>query len=304
MPIPTPRTRPVRRLVRRPISRQSIRRLRRRPLKIVARQPRRRPPRRIIVRPARRPPRRPPHRRRPLSPQTRVIARRPWWGYGSPPGLTWVQAGRRGPEPLPPRWTTLLATLPGMRRYSHNGYRTLWRYGLLHGVWIDQLASADEELVRFVNRFYDVPGFHHVVRDYFGGPYRRRVARLAMRLVERLVERLAARRPAAVRTLRFRRALGVGPAGLPVRAIELVSGRIRYLLLPWPRLDDAAARQLLRRSAALYGTPEAVRWVFDGDGLRQPRSVIVRELRRALRPSGSGGGHRWLAALDRLVLMA
>lgn len=184
--------------------------------------------------------------------------------------------------------------MPQIRRFTQDARRALWRHGLLRGTWVDQLSDASEELVSFVNRFYRVSGFQHVVRSYFGGRYQRNVAKLAMRLAERHDNKRG--------SLRFRRGLGVGPTGLPVRTVDFVRGRTHHLLLAWPQIDSRAVRRLLRRSVALHGNPEAVRWVFDRNRLGRARSEITRELRRALRNSGERRRRAWLNALDRIVL--
>lgn len=262
-----PRTRPRRRY------RASTPKRRRRHLKLRSRRPPRKPRRH--------------RRRRPF----------PWWRYPYPPWfVVETRRGINGRSPTkPPPW----ANRPEMRRYSRAAQSALWRHHMLRGVWIDRLMRADDQLVRFVNRFYRAPGFHYVVRDYFDGRFKRNLAQLAMRLAARLRDR--------ERTLRFERSLTFAAGGAPVRGVKLVSKGVHYVLNTWPRFDGAAMRQQFRRSVSLYGMPRDVRWVFDGRRLQLGKQGIVAAVRRALRRSGPGrdvgNGRAWLDNLNRLVMI-
>ena len=300
------------------------RRIRRRPRRLatgVRRQPklarsyrlgRRSPARRIVPRARpryrkkapsistpRRRQRRPRLRSRRLAPKVRKPRRRrplPWRYYPYPPWFVVETRWRDGRSPTkPPSW----ANRPEMRRYSRAAQSALWRRNMLHGVWIDRLMRADERLVTFVNRFYHAPGFHYVVRDYFNGRFKRNIAQMAMRLARRLRDQ--------GRTLRFERSLVFASGGVAVRSVKLISKGIHYILNAWPRIDADTMRQLYRRSTALYGTPQNVRWVFDRTRLRLRKQAIINTVRRALRRSGSNigmdNGRAWLNAIDRLIII-
>lgn len=285
-------TRPRRRSsLRRTRSRIRPRR-RRRPTPISRPKRRRRRPflryRRLARKPRRsRRKRRRPRRKRPFR----------WWHYPYPPWFVIeTRGGINGRSPTqPPPW----ANRPEMRRYSREAQGALWRHNLLRGVWIDRLMQADDRLVQFVNRFYRAPGFHYVVRDYFNGRFKRDVAQMAMRLARRF------RDPG--RALRFERSLSFARGGVPVRGLKLVSEGVHYLLNARPRIDGAALRQQFRRSVALYGNPQNVRWVFDGARLGLGKRAVVDVVRRSLRRPGSGmdlgNGRAWLNRIDRLVVI-
>jgi hypothetical protein len=187
-----------------------------------------------------------------------------------------------------------------MRRYARPALAALWRQGVLAGVWIERLRRAGPRVVAFVNRFYRTPGFGWVVRLYFGGPYRRAIARLAMDLAERL----AARDAGFVAAASFEQALGVLPTGEPLLSVELSYRARRYVMLPWRRLHRRAIRHQLRRSATLHPQPERVRWVFRRGTLS--RAELVRSLRQLLADRRRGGEEQpdvraWLDGLDQVV---
>ena len=194
--------------------------------------------------------------------------------------------------------------MPRIRRYSREAQRALWRTRLLRGVWIDRLAAADDELVRFVNRFHPVSGFHHVVRAWLGN----RVQRAAARLAIRMANRLADQHTDFVRTMRFRRAITPTSDGIPIQTLAITRGNVHYLLHPWSRLNARATRQQFRRSVALFDGPRAVRWVFDGSRLGMGKRAMVDTIQRHLNRTGPGLGtepddRRWLAAVERFVVV-
>jgi hypothetical protein len=190
-----------------------------------------------------------------------------------------------------------------LRRYDRPALAALWRRDMLSGLWVRRLRRADPSLVEFANNFHAVPGFHLVVRHFFGGRYRRAVARLAMRVAARLAER----RPDFHSSAAFEQAVGYLPGGEPLLTPELIFRGICYKFLPWARVDGRGALRLLRRSAMLHARPESVRWVFPGDAAR--RAEIVRAIRGMMHRTGSRRrltreARAWLDQLDRVVRVA
>lgn len=193
---------------------------------------------------------------------------------------------------------------PGLARINSQAQRLLRQRGLLTGVWSDRLANASPRLIRFINRFHRASGFERVIRDYFAGLYKRAGAILAMRLAHRLADRS----PDFSRRLSFERVLGFAPGGHPVHALEIVRNGMHYKLKPWSRLYPFALRGQFLRDVALFGRPDQIRWVFDGQRLGRQKGDVVREVRRIL-ASGrfSQTGHpdhrRWLDALDKIIVV-
>ncbi|MCL4860835.1 MAG: hypothetical protein KJZ93_15570, partial [Caldilineaceae bacterium] len=203
----------------------------------------------------------PPRRR--IQPQPRRVGPRPWrrkpspWAGGRARPRTRWRAGR---TPGSPTGRAAWARRSGLRRYSPAARRALGRSGVLRGFWVERFADAPIGLVRFVNRFYRVAGVDQLVQAFYGSPYQRRVARLAVRLIRRLAGRSRDDMPA----LGIAPTVGVTAGGAPVYTLMVVGARRHYLLLPWPRLQGRGLLRLLRQSAALYGDPARIRWVFDG----------------------------------------
>ncbi|MEZ4618365.1 MAG: hypothetical protein R2867_23010 [Caldilineaceae bacterium] len=173
--------------------------------------------------------------------------------------------------------------------------------GVARGVWVDLLAAADESLVRFVNRFYRVPGFHHVVRAYFGGRYQQALARLAMRVAQRL----ARRQRDFARTARFVRTIGVSPAGAPVHSLTIVRHNVHFMLNAWPRLNRQRVQALLRHTIADHDRPATVRWVFSSRDMQLSRAELLTRLRRLLDKGATTPVQtpKWHSALPRIVLV-
>lgn len=152
--------------------------------------------------------------------------------------------------------------------------------------------------MRFVNRFYPVAGIDQLMQAFYGSPYQRRVARLAVRLIRRLAGRSRDDMPA----LGIAPTVGVTAEGAPVYTLMVVGARRHYLLLPWPQLRRRGLLRLLRQSAALYGDPARVRWVFDGQQLGMSQRELIDEVHRQLsRAEARPRVARWLAALDRVL---
>ncbi len=185
---------------------------------------------------------------------------------------------------------------PRLRIYHAAAQAALHQQGLLDGIWRDRLATGDHELVRFINRFHAVPGFHHLVRDYMASPYQRRAARLAMRLAHRL----ASRDTRYASSMRFARSLGLLPDGTTVPSITVVHQELHYLLQPHPRLEQPHLVAQLGHSSILYPNPATVRWVFDGRALAMDRRQVVNRIWHALRRNAPG---HWLANLPRLIVV-
>lgn len=239
--------------------------------------------------------------RRRMQPQPRPAGPRPWRRRASP----WA-GGRARPRT---RWradrTTgrptgrlARARRSGLRRYSPAARRALGRSGLWRGFWVERFADAPIGLVRFINRFYPVAGVDHLVQAFYGSPYQRRVARLAVRLIRRLAGRSRDDMP----RLGIAPTVGVTAEGAPVYTLMVMGARRHYLLLPWPRLRGRGLLRLLRQSAALYGDPARIRWVFDGQQLGMSQRELLDDVHRQLARAGARPGvARWLAALDRVV---
>lgn len=266
-----PRTRPrPRRRSRPPIRLQT----RPRPKPPTQRRPRKR-------RPRRRPPRHKPHvivvRRR----------RRRRWPY-------WVVA----PPEEPP------SSHPGLERFTPSARRSLRRAGLLRGVWSERLARVDRALVQFINRFYTVDGFDHVVRSYYEGP----LPRARVLLLLRFTHQLADRRPDDIDRLRFELANAFAPDGSSIQVVVLRSGARRYYVLPWTRLHPRAIRKLFVHHMVTAARPETVRWVFDGRRLGLNRHEVAREVQRILGRLPRSRTQlpeyrRWRNALERIIVV-
>ncbi len=113
------------------------------------------------------------------------------------------------------------ANLSRITRAARNGLR---QRGLLRGVWPTRLAQANDDLIRFINRFYRVAGFEYVVQDYFGSRIRERYARKAIRYARRLAKRLSN----IHRTMSFERSIRQTSSGKPILSFTVkVRGR-RY----------------------------------------------------------------------------
>jgi len=156
--------------------------------------------------------------------------------------------------------------------------------GFRRGNWPRRLASADPEFRRFINRFYDVAGVHHLIEAYFAGRYQRAAARLAIRLSERL----ATRHPDLRRVLHFDRRIAFAPDGQPILTLAVEWRGIHYHFFPWRRLYPAALRRQLRRDRLVFGSPDRVRWVF-GRGLAPSAGELAGQIRRALSGGRSAG---------------
>ncbi|MBE2225596.1 MAG: hypothetical protein IAF02_28930, partial [Anaerolineae bacterium] len=178
--------------------------------------------------------------------------------------------------------------------FSAPAKAALRRRHLLIGIWADRLARGGGQQRHFVNRFYGVPGFDWVVRDYFSGPYLRNSAHLAMRLAHQLADR----DPDFARRLSFERTLAFAPDGYSIPATDLVHGGMRYQLKPWARLHATAIRQQFRRNHALYTSPKRVRWVFDRQRLALPRSEIIAQIRHTI---GQNAHSPYRVAFERLI---
>jgi hypothetical protein len=193
---------------------------------------------------------------------------------------------------------------PGLRRINPRARAALQRHSQLAGAWAQRLAGASQKLISFINRFYGVTGFQRVVRDYYGGRYRRNVARLVMRYANRLANRY----PDFARRLTFERVLGFSDDGQPIRTVAITRDGMRFRISPGPRISPFAIRSQFLRDMTLFGEPAAVRWVFDGRQLGMEKGDVVRFARRVLSnarfPSGRRATHQqWLDVLNRIIVV-
>jgi hypothetical protein len=164
--------------------------------------------------------------------------------------------------------------------------------------------SASQSLIRFINRFHRVAGFEHLLRDYFAGRYKRGGALMAMRFAQQL----ASRHPDFTRRLAFQRRLVFAPDGLPIEAVTITRDGTHYQIRSWSRIYPQAIRRQWLRDMALFGSPDRVRWVFEGKRLRMRKPDVIRQVRRILTSDRFGmrahpDHQRWLNALSRIIVL-
>lgn len=208
-------------------------------------------------------------------------------------GTRQLPVPKRKPRLGPRRSKVFLPKRGFYNRVISEAQESLKRAGLT-GRWITRISNARPVLIRFINRFHNVPGFEEVVKDYLRG----RTKRIGAEYVMRVARSLSRKYPGA-KDMSFEvpRIWKWRPTrGRPSRVVDIKIGGIRHELKSWQRLYTERITWQFIKDLAHYG-PDKIRWIFDAK-IGRTKASIIRSIERILRThpvyGHPGSGKKWI----------
>jgi hypothetical protein len=156
---------------------------------------------------------------------------------------------------------------------------------LLDPFWLNRLARAPGELVQFMRRFFNVSGFEIVVKAFFGSTLQRRAARMAIRLAQSMSYKV----PGYTTRMLFSREVAYAPRGAVHLTLQVELDGRHHVILPWTELDERTVRKQYASHQALFGGPEAFRWVLSGRALGMQKREVTGRINDMVGGNGAGG---------------
>ncbi len=173
----------------------------------------------------------------------------------------------------------------------------LRRQGLGYVLRSNYLIRSNSKLVNFINRYYRVEGFEHVVRLYFQRVNQRSTAKILIKLTNRLTQN----DPQPSDNIRFYQTTTFDSNGDPKKSVILVYRTIHYFALPWTRIYTLSTRKLLSRMTKMFDRPTKVRIVFDRARLPLSRANIIHRIKNLVFQQWRSRYQNWYKYIPNMI---